>query len=117
MLSNTTHGYVKTNPSPKKPRLYFACCHWNVNNLIVHNKLKLCFLKAYNSVHNHDFICIIETYVDYSVKSDDVDLRINGYKLTQIDQPLNTILQRIINFENDNYLVLTRVFTLCSYGR
>ena len=47
-----THGDVETNPGPKKSHSCFSCCHWNVNILISHNKLKVSLLEAYNSVHN-----------------------------------------------------------------
>ena len=85
-----THGDVETNPGPKKSHSYFSCCHWNVNSLIAHNKLKVSLLEAYNTVHKYDFICISETYFDSSVESEDDDLRINGYKLIQMDHPMNT---------------------------
>ena len=74
-----THCDVETNPGSKKSHSYFSC-HWNVNSLIAHNKLKVSLLEAYNTVHKYDFICISETYFDSLVKSED-DLRINGYKL------------------------------------
>ena len=85
-----THGDVETNPGPKKSHSYFSCCHWNVNSLIAHNKLKVSLLEAYNTVHKYDFICISETYFDSLVESEDDDLRINGYKLIRMDHPLNT---------------------------
>ena len=47
-------------------------------------------LEAYNTVHKYDFICISETYFNYSIESEDDDLRINGYKLIRMDHPLNT---------------------------
>ena len=47
-------------------------------------------LEAYNTVHKYDFICISETYFHSSVKSEDDDLRINGFKLIRMNHPLNT---------------------------
>ena len=47
-------------------------------------------LEACNTVHKYDFICISETYFDSLVKSEDDDLRINGYKLIRMDHSLNT---------------------------
>ena len=52
--------------------------------------LKVSLLEAYNTVHKYDFICYGKKYFDSSVESDDDDLRINGYKLIQMDHPLNT---------------------------
>ena len=69
--------------------------------------LKVSLLEAYNTVHKYDFICISETYFDSSVKSDDDDLRINGYKLLWMDHTLNNkrwclyLLQRTISCENN----------------
>ena len=52
--------------------------------------LKVSLLEACNTVHKYDFICNNETYFDFWVESDDDDLRINGYKLIQLDNHLNT---------------------------
>ena len=119
-----THGDVETNPGPKKSHWYFSCCLWNVNSLISHNILKVSLIEAYNTVHKYDFIRTSETYFDFSVESEDDDLRINDYKLIRMDHPLNTkkrwclyVLQRVISCENDKYLLLTRMFTLWSYDR
>ena len=74
-LIRLTHGDVETNPGLKKSHSCFSCCHWNVNSLIAHNKLKVSLLEAYNTVHKYDFICISETYFDSSVESEDDNLR------------------------------------------
>ena len=52
----------------------FNCCHWNVNSITAHNMVKLSSIAAYNSIHRYDCICISETYLDYSVQSDDRDI-------------------------------------------
>ena len=67
LLILLTNSDVETNSGPKKSHLYFSCCHWNVNSLIAHNKLKVSLLEAYNTVHKYDFICISETYFDSSL--------------------------------------------------
>ena len=46
-----THGDVEANPDPKISHMYFSCCHWNVNSLVVHNMMKVSLLEAYNTVH------------------------------------------------------------------
>ena len=63
-----THGDTEVNPGPKKNcSTSFSFCHWNLNSLIAHNYVKLSSLQAYNSVHKHDVICLLETYLDNSV--------------------------------------------------
>ena len=37
--------------------------------------------EAHYTIHKDDFICISETYFDSSIKTDDNNLRICGYKL------------------------------------
>ena len=47
------HGDVEINPGPKKKEpIVFSCFHWNVNNILAHNKLPS--LEAYNAIHQYD---------------------------------------------------------------
>ena len=83
------HDNVETNPGPNKKYKPFTCCHWNVNGLTAHNKVKLSSVAAYNTIHKYDFICISETYLDSSVPTHDRDTLINGYYLIRADHPSN----------------------------
>ena len=83
------HGDVETNPGPNKKYKPFTCCHWNVNSLTAHNMVKLPSIAAYNTIHKYHFICISETYLDFSVPTDDRDTLINGYNLIRADHPSN----------------------------
>ena len=43
------HGDIEINPGPKKKQpKYFACCHWNVNSLLAHNKISLLTAQRWN---------------------------------------------------------------------
>ena len=66
-----------------------TCSHWNVNNLTVHKILKKYSVDAYNNIHDYDFICISETYLDSSVILDDKDIAIEGYNVVRADHPSN----------------------------
>ena len=68
------HGDVETNPGPNKKYKPFTCCHWNVNSLTTRNMVILSSIAAYNTIHKYDFICISETYLDSSVRTDDRDI-------------------------------------------
>ena len=83
------HGDVETNPGPNKKYKPFTCCHWNVNSLTAHNMVKLSSIAVYNTIHKYDFICISETYLDSSVRTDDRDILINGYNIIRADHPSN----------------------------
>ena len=50
--------------------------------------LKVSLVGACNTVHKYDSICISETYSLVETDDDD-DLKINGYKLIRMDQPLS----------------------------
>ena len=47
------NGNIESNPIPKtKKSKFFSCCHWNVNSLLVHNKLSVLEAQKY------DIMCI-----------------------------------------------------------
>ena len=54
---------------------------FNINRLSAHNVAKLSSLKAFNSVHNFDIICLSESFLDSSFHSSNPDLDMNGYEL------------------------------------
>ena len=83
------HSDLETNPGPNKKCKPFTCCHWNVSSLTAHNMMKLSSIAAYNTIHKYDFICISETYLDSSVRTDDRDILINGYNIIRADHPSN----------------------------
>ena len=60
------HGDIEINPGPRKKQpKYFLCCHSNVSSLLAHNKISL--LTAYDAIHQHDVICLSETFFDFLV--------------------------------------------------
>ena len=80
------HDDIEINPGHKKKQLkYFSCCHWNVNSLLVHDKISL--LTAYNTIHQFHVICLSETFLDSSVSLDDCNLSIQGYSLIRVAHP------------------------------
>ena len=83
-------GDVELNPGPKQNTAKkFTICHWNLNSIAAHNFAKLVLLKAYNSVHKFDIICLSETYLDSNILPDDSNLKIPGYNLVRSDHPSN----------------------------
>ena len=85
------HGDTEPNPGPRKLKtINFSNCHWNLNSLSAHNFYsfsKLTQLKAYNSIYKYDFICLSETYLDFSIPDNLID--IEGYKLIHANDPDN----------------------------
>ena len=66
-----------------------SCCQRNVNSLTTHNVVKLSSIADHNTIHKYDFICVSETYLDSSVRTDDRDILINGYNIIGADHPSN----------------------------
>ena len=84
-------GDIELNPGlQKQSHSYFNWHHWNVNSLATDNYSKVVALKAYNSIYKYDFICISQTFLDYSFESDDRNLMLEGYNLIWSDHPSNT---------------------------
>ena len=82
------HGDIEQNPGPRKLKTnYFSVCHWNLKSLPAHNFSKFTQLKAYNSIHKYDFICLSETYLDSSTPDNLIEMK--GYKLISADHPNN----------------------------
>ena len=72
-------GDVELNPGPKQNTAKkYTICHWNLNNIAARNFAKLVLLKASNSVHKFDIICLSETYLDSNILADDKNLKIPG---------------------------------------
>ena len=79
-----------TQPEPNQNTAKkIAICHWNLNSLVAHNLAKLVLLKAYNSIHKFDIICLWETYLDSKILIDDRNLEIPGYNLVRSDHLSN----------------------------
>ena len=66
-----------------------SICHWNLNSIAAHNFAKLVLLKAYNSIHKFDVICLSETYLDSSILQNGGNLEVPGYNLVRSDNPSN----------------------------
>ena len=62
-------------------------CYWNLNSIVPHNFSKLSLQEAYNVEHKFDMICLSETFLDFSIPSNDEMLTMKGYKLIRADNP------------------------------
>ena len=76
---------VEINPGPKT-----ISQHWNLNSIFAYNFAKVFLLKAYVAIHKFDIVCLLETYLDSSIPTNNVNLDIDGYNLVRSDHPSNT---------------------------
>ena len=68
----------------------FSFCFWNLHLVMANNFCKISLLEAYNSQYNFDIICLGETYLNSSYRSDEPALNINEYNLIRSDHPSDT---------------------------
>ena len=76
---------IAENPGPIYSSLTF--CHWNLNGLTAHDSTKISLLQAYITQHNYAIICLTETFLNFSILSDDNRIKIDGYNLIISDHP------------------------------
>ena len=71
ILAKGSRG-IEQNPGPKSNSCQsFSISHWNRNSISAHNFLKISLLRTYIATHEMDFMCLSETYLDFSISNDD----------------------------------------------
>ena len=68
-------GYIHPNPGIVKRTLNF--CHWNLNPVLAHNKIKISLSEAYDTVYHNDTIALTETQLNQGISYDEI--LINGF--------------------------------------
>ena len=76
---------IEINPGLKYQSLNF--CHWNSNGLTAHDSIESSLLQAYILQHNYDIICLSETFLNSSIKSNDDRISFDGYNLIRSGHP------------------------------
>ena len=85
-----------------------SVCHWNLNCIWVEDFSKLPQIAAFLDVHQFDIYCLIETFVDSSVSSEDPRLAIEGCKLFRCDHPSNLRRGGVSLYFKDHLLLTIR---------
>ena len=82
------HSDIELNSGPRKLKENtFSICHWNLNSITAHNFSQHTQLKAYISTYKHDFTCLPERYLDFSIPDNLIDVK--GKNLVCSDPPDN----------------------------
>ena len=77
-------GEIEPNLGPSRSYFcyimlhYSAVYHWNLNSMTAHNFKKINIHKAYNTINKFDVICLLESYLDSYIASDNDDLNIKN---------------------------------------
>lgn len=77
-------GDIKANPGAKYSSFIF--CHWNLNELTVHDSM-VPLLLAYITQHNYDLICLSEKFVNFPIQTIDDQICIDEHILIGPDHP------------------------------
>ena len=84
-------GDIEENPGSKPNSCdSLSICHLNLNGIPAHKFIKLSLLRAYISIIKFDIICLLETYSDSSISSDDDNLELLRYNLVPAQNSSNT---------------------------
>ena len=62
-------GGIEANLGPRFSSSTF--CHWNLNSHAAHDYIKILLFQAYISQHNYDIICLLGTFLNSFIQSDD----------------------------------------------
>ena len=63
--------------------IIIAFCYWNLNGLTAHDSIKISFLHGYITQDNYDIICLLKTFLNSSIQSNDERFTNNGNNITR----------------------------------
>ena len=102
-------GNIHPNPGPVANQFNF--CHWNLNGLMAHDKLKLALIEAYNAVYHYDVIGISETFLNSKINDSDICIQGFSHDVFRKDHPNDTSRGGVCLYYREN-LPITRVKNL-----
>ena len=99
-------GDIHPNPGTVKRTLNF--CHWNLNSVLAHSKIKISLLEAYDSVYHNDIIALTETQLNQRIPDDEI--LINGFssKPFRKDDPSGDRYRSICVYYKENLPIKRR---------
>ena len=102
----TCCGDIEEKPGPKYSSLTF--CHWNLNGLTAHDSTKISLLQVYITQHNYDIICLTETFLNFSILSDDNRITRDGYNLIRSDHPSDSKKRGVFIYYTEHIPLILR---------
>ena len=91
-----------TFSSSKIDTEYLSICHWNIS-LSAHNFAKLTQLEAYNSVYEHNFIYLSETFLELATPKN--LLEIEAYNFVRADHLNNVKIGGVCIYQKESLSV------------
>ena len=109
-------GDIEIQPGPIKNALKF--CHWNLNSVLAHDRIKISLLEAYNSVYNYDILVSGETYLSGDINHDEAFIEGFSKNPFRKDGPSGLRKGGVCIYFKENLPIKRRVDleTLCAEG-
>ena len=109
-------GDIEIQPGPIKNALTF--CHWNLNSVLAHDRIKVSLLEAYNSVCNYDNLVLGETYLSSDISHDETFIEGFGKSPFRKDDPSGLRKCGVCMYFKENLPIKRRVDLekLCAEG-
>ena len=93
-------------------------CHWNLNNVVLHNFAKIQSLIAYNCIHKFEIICLSESYLNSEILSSGINYKysvsiLHGWIILQIQNAevrVGALLQTFIASEIHRRILPSRMY-------
>ena len=79
---------VHPHPSPRIKS--FSFCHWNLDSIMIENKVKIPPIEAISSVHKFDIIAFSETYLNDTIPNNEAEIEGYGSDIFRSDDPTIT---------------------------
>ena len=79
---------VHPHPGPRIKS--FSFCHWNLDSIMVENKVKIPLIEAISSVHKFDIIALSETYLNDTIPNNEIEIEGYSSDIFRSDHPTNT---------------------------
>ena len=79
---------VHPHPGPRIKS--FSFCHWNLDSIMVENKVKIPLIEAISSVHKFAIIALSETYLNDTIPNNEIEIEGYSSDIFRSDQPTNT---------------------------
>ena len=109
-------GDTEIQPGPIKNALKF--CHWNLNSVLAHDRIKVSLLEAYISVYNYDILVLSETYLSSDISHDETFIEGFGQNTFRKDNPRGLRKGGVCMYFKENLPIKRPVDleTLCAEG-
>ena len=95
------------HPHPGQTHNHFSFCHWNLNGLMAHDKLKITLLEAYNTIFNYDVSAISESQLRSSVENTEIHIEGFSHEVFQKEHSDDKCKGRVCLYYKEN-LPITR---------